>query len=158
MKLFPKATIISLTAEERRALEALAGSRKGEARLRDRARIVLLAASGLGSRAVAGEIGCTPGTRRSGGSAMPVAGYSNWTAPLLARDLADIHEPYIWRVLRGQKIDQSGRKSGCQSNDPDFVPKTVEIFGLYMNPPDMNPPRCMGHRSWGGSVRCSSRP
>jgi transposase len=66
----------------------------------------------------------------------PPAGYSNWTAPLLARELVDVHEQYIWRFLRAQKIDLSGRKSWCQSNDPDFVPKTVEIVGLYMDPPD----------------------
>jgi hypothetical protein len=62
MKSIPQATVFSLTAEERHAMEALAGSRKGEARMRDRARFVLLAASGLGSRAVAREVRCTPGT------------------------------------------------------------------------------------------------
>jgi transposase len=171
MKPIRQATVVSLTAEERRALEALAGSRKSEARMRDRARIVLLAASGLGSRAVAREVGCTPGTaskwrvryardRMAGLSEVgdrgaerkygpehdrrilsaldkaPPPGYSNWTAPLLARELVDIHEQYLWRFLRAQKIDLSGRKSWCQSNDPDFVPKTVEIVGLYMDPPD----------------------
>jgi transposase len=30
----------------------------------------------------------------------PPAGYGNWTAPLLARALGDIHEQYIWRFLR----------------------------------------------------------
>jgi len=63
MKPIPAATVIALTVEERKALEALAGSRKSEARMRDRARIVLLAASGAGSRAVAREVGCTPGNR-----------------------------------------------------------------------------------------------
>src|SRR6202140_3380400 len=62
MKSIPHATVVCLTAEERRALEALAGSRKCEARMRDRARIVLLAASGIGSRAIARGVGCTPGT------------------------------------------------------------------------------------------------
>jgi Homeodomain-like domain len=62
MKPIPEATVVSLTAEERRALEALVGSRKSEARMRERAQIVLLAASGLGSRAVAREVDCTPGT------------------------------------------------------------------------------------------------
>ena len=52
---------MTLTAEERLTLEALTGSRKSEAQMRDRARIVLLAASGLGSRAIAREMGCTPG-------------------------------------------------------------------------------------------------
>jgi transposase len=127
MRPIPQATVIALTIEERKALEALAGSRKSEARMRDRARIVLLAASGTGSRAVAREVGCTPGTaskwrvrfacqrmpglsetgdrgaeRRYGPEhgrrilAMldqaPPAGYSNWTAPLLARELVAIHE------------------------------------------------------------------
>jgi transposase len=66
----------------------------------------------------------------------PPAGYANWTAPLMARELGDIHEQYIWRFLRAQKIDLSGRKSWCESNDPDFVPKAAEIVGLYLNPPD----------------------
>jgi transposase len=133
--------------------------------MRDRARIVLLAGTGLASRAIAREVGCTPGTvskwrvryasRRMAGPSEtgnrgndpkygpehgqrilalldkpPPAGYSNWTAPLLARELVEIHEQYIWRFLRAQKIDLSGRKSWCQSTDPDFVPKAAEIVGL----------------------------
>ena len=171
MKAIPLATVIVLSVEERKALEALAGSRKSEARMRDRARIVLLAASARSTRAIAREIGCTVGTAskwrvryardRLGGLSetgdrgaapkygpehdrrilgmldrAPPAGYSNWTAPLLSRELGDIHEQYIWRFLRAQKIDLSGRKSWCQSTDPDFVPKAAEIVGLYMNPPD----------------------
>jgi transposase len=66
----------------------------------------------------------------------PPAGYCNWTAPLLSRALGDIHQQYIWRFLRAQKIDLSGRKSWCESNDPDFVAKAAEIVGLYMAPPD----------------------
>lgn len=171
MKPIPQATVIALTIEELKALDAIAGSRKSEARMRDRARIVLLAASGTGSRAIAREVGCTPGTaskwrvryalhRMAGLSetgdrgaeprygpehgrrilAMldqaPPAGYSNWTAPLLARALLDIHEQYIWRFLRAQKIDLSGRKSWCESTDPEFIPKAADIVGLYMGPPD----------------------
>jgi transposase len=66
----------------------------------------------------------------------PPAGYSNWTAPLLARALCDVHEQYIWRFLRAQKIDLSGRKSWCESTDPAFVAKAAEIVGLYMAPPE----------------------
>jgi transposase len=139
--------------------------------MRERARIVLLAAGGMGSRAIGREVGCTPGTaskwrvryardRMDGLSETgdrgavpkygpehgrrilalldqpPPAGYSNWTAPLLARELVDIHEQYIWRFLRAQKIDLSGRKSWCQTTDPDFVAKAADIVGLYMSPPD----------------------
>jgi transposase len=171
MKTIPRATPIALTADERRDLEALAGSRKSEARMRERARIVLLAAGGMGSRAIGREVGCTPGTaskwrvryardRMDGLSetgdrgaepkygpehgqrilAMldrsPPAGYANWTAPLLAGELGDIHEQYIWRFLRTQKIDLSGRKSWCESADPAFVAKAADIVGLYMMPPE----------------------
>jgi len=52
-----------LTIVARHGLEALAGSRKSEARMRDRARIVLSAASGIGSRAIARDIYGTPGHR-----------------------------------------------------------------------------------------------
>jgi hypothetical protein len=66
----------------------------------------------------------------------PPNGYSNWTAPLLARGLGDIHEQYIWRFPRAQKIDLSGRKFRCESTDPEFVPKAADIVGLYISPPD----------------------
>ena len=171
MRKIPQATPITLMSEERRALEALAGSRKSEARMRDRARIVLLAADGMASRAIAREVGCEPGTvskwrvryaehRLAGLSETgdrgperkygeehnkrilvlldrpPPDGYANWSAPLLARELVDIHEQYIWRFLRAQKIDLSGRKSWCQSTDPEFVAKAADIVGLYMHPPE----------------------
>ena len=171
MQPLPQATVIALIIEERKTLEALAGSRKSEARMRERARIVLLAASGVGSPRSCTEVGRTPGTvskwrvryasdRMAGLSetgdrgaepgygpehgrlilAMldqaPPGGYSNWTAPLLAREPVDIHEQYIWRFLRAQKIDLSGRKSWCESTDPEFVSKAADIVGLYMSPPD----------------------
>jgi transposase len=42
----------------------------------------------------------------------------------------------VWRFLRAQKIDLSGRKSWCESTDPEFIPKAADIVGLYMSPPD----------------------
>src|SRR6478736_4607103 len=49
-------------AEERAELEGLARSTKTEHRLRQRARIVLLAADGVASRAIGRAVGCTTGT------------------------------------------------------------------------------------------------
>jgi transposase len=66
----------------------------------------------------------------------PPAGHSNWTGPLLAGALGDIHVQHVWRFLRAQKIDLTGRKSWCVSNDPDFAAKAADIVGLYMAPPD----------------------
>jgi hypothetical protein len=61
MTRIPEAAII-LTAAERTGLEGLVRSTKTEHRLRQRARIVLLAADGLASRAIGRTVGCTTGT------------------------------------------------------------------------------------------------
>src|SRR5256885_17235770 len=58
----PEATAIILTAAERTELDGLARSTKTEHRMRQRARIVLLAAEGMASRAIGREVGCTTGT------------------------------------------------------------------------------------------------
>src|ERR1700758_650582 len=62
MKSIPAATPITLTKEEHAELEGLARSTKTEHRLRQRARIVLLSAAGLATRAIGREVGCTTGT------------------------------------------------------------------------------------------------
>jgi transposase len=66
----------------------------------------------------------------------PPAGFARWTGPLIAAELGDVHAQQVWRVLRAQKIDLSGRKSWCESNDPDFVAKAADVVGLYMAPPE----------------------
>jgi transposase len=66
----------------------------------------------------------------------PPKGYARWTGPLLAVALGDVHEQQVWRILRAQKIDLAGRKSWCESNDPEFVAKAADVVGLYMAPPE----------------------
>jgi transposase len=167
----PEATIIVLTAAERTELEGLARSTKTQHRLRQRARIVLLAAGGMASRAIGREVRCTTGTaskrrvryaqRRRAGldetgdrgaepkytsqtdtrilallDQPPPKGYGRWTGPLLAAGLGDVDVQYIWRLLRAQKIDLAGRKSWCESNDPQFAAKAADVVGLYMAPPE----------------------
>lgn len=139
-----------------------------------RARIVLLAADGLASRAIARDLGIMPRTAslwrirfaesgldgladkpRPGGRASsakydadtdrrilalldrsPPAGHARWTGKLLAAALGDVSDQYVWRFLRRQKIDLDGRKSWCVSHDPEFVAKSAEIVGLYLDPPE----------------------
>jgi hypothetical protein len=48
------------------------------------------------------------------------AGYARWNGPLIAKALGDVDMQYAWRFLRTHKIDLAGRKSWCESNDPDF--------------------------------------
>src|ERR1700736_3015515 len=62
MSSIPEATAIVLTAAERAELDGLARSTRTEYRLRQRARIVLLAAEGIATRAIARTVGCTTGT------------------------------------------------------------------------------------------------
>jgi transposase len=66
----------------------------------------------------------------------PPKGYARWTGPLIAEALGDVHEQQVWRLLRAQKIDLAGRKSWCESNDPEFVAKAADVVGLYMAPPE----------------------
>jgi transposase len=167
----PEATPIALTAEERAELEGLARSTKAEFRMRQRARIVLLAADGMKTRAIGRAVGCTTGTaskwrvryadKRLAGldesgerGAEPKygaatdkrilalldkpapAGHARWTGPLLEAGLGDVDVQYVWRFLRTQKIDLAGRKSWCESNDPEFAAKAAAVVGLYMAPPE----------------------
>ena len=66
----------------------------------------------------------------------PPAGFARWTGPLVAAELGDVHEQQVWRFLRAQKIDLDGRKSWCESDDPEFAAKAAEVVGLYMAPPE----------------------
>ena len=66
----------------------------------------------------------------------PPEGYARWTGPLMAAALGDVDVQYVWRFLRAQKIDLAGRKSWCESNDPEFAAKAADVVGLYMAPPE----------------------
>ena len=66
----------------------------------------------------------------------PPAGFARWTGPLIAAELKDVHAQQVWRFLRAQKIDLDGRKSWCESDDPNFAAKAADVVGLYMAPPE----------------------
>ncbi|MFL5281407.1 MAG: transposase [Rhodopila sp.] len=165
MKTIPPATPITLSTKECKELDALAHARKGEARMRQRARIVLLAADGHGSRSIARAVHCTPDTAsrwrvrfahhrmaglketgRRGAQVRPGArpaaagglcrldGPADGTGP--RRHPRAIHLAlHIWRFLRAQKIDLSGRKSWLGATIPPLC-KAAAIAGLYLSPPD----------------------
>ena len=67
----------------------------------------------------------------------PPVGFARWNRPLIAAELGDVHGmQQVWRFLRAQKIDLSGRKSWCESDDPEFAAKAADVVGLYMAPPE----------------------
>lgn len=80
MRSIPEATVIVLTNEERSELEGLVRSTRTEYRLRQRARIVLLAADGTASREIGRTVGCTTGT------------VSKWRVRYAAKRLAGLSE------------------------------------------------------------------
>lgn len=171
--MFPGAREVRLRPEERAKLQARLRAPTTEQRQVFRAQIVLLAAEGVSTRAIARELGTMPRTvstwrirfaeaglaglddkPRPGGRASaakydettdrrilaqldqpPPAGYARWTGGLLAAALGDVSDQYVWGFLRAQKIDLDGRKSWCVSHDPEFVAKSAEMVGLYLDPP-----------------------
>jgi transposase len=166
-----KAIEIRLDPETRTTLEGWVRARKTEQRHVRRARIVLLAADGMASRAIAREVGVMtgivsiwrkrfaaagidglkdkprPGAKRIYTDATdkrilakldePVPkGRARWNGKLVAKALGDVDINYVRRFLRKQKIDLAGRKSWCESKDPEFAAKAADVVGLYMAPPE----------------------
>jgi transposase len=66
----------------------------------------------------------------------PPKGFARWNGPLIAEALGDVGVQYVWRSLRKQKIDLGGRKSWCESKDPEFAAKAADVVGLYLAPPE----------------------
>jgi hypothetical protein len=66
MKCIPEATPITLTEAERAELGGLVRSRRTRHRVRQRARIVLLAADGVATGDIGRTVGCTTGTAPKG--------------------------------------------------------------------------------------------
>ena len=63
-------------------------------------------------------------------------GRARWDGKLVAKALGDVDVNYVRRFLRKQKIDLAGRKSWCESKDPEFAAKAADVVGLYMAPPE----------------------
>jgi Homeodomain-like domain len=99
-----RATVIILTRAERSKLEGLVRSTKTERRLRQRARIVLMAAEGMASRAIGRAVGCTTGAASK------------------------------WRVRYGEKLtDLTKRATGVASQNTPRK-RTNTFWRCWINP------------------------
>jgi hypothetical protein len=94
MTSIPDATTVLLSEEERAELYALARSTKTEHRLRQRARMVMLAAEDVATRAIGREVGCATGTA------------SKWRVRYAGQRLAGLDE------------------TGNRGNDPKYTGET----------------------------------
>jgi transposase len=64
----------------------------------------------------------------------PPDGHASWDGPLIAERInASTHA--VWRLLRKEGIQLSRKRSWCISTDPQFVAKSADVIGLYLNPP-----------------------
>jgi transposase len=108
MRSIPEATPIILTEAERTELEGLARSRKTEYRLRQRSRIVLLAAEGIATRAIGRKVGCTTGTA------------SKWRVRYAERGLAG--------------LDETGHRGNAPKYTADATRRMLRVLNL--RPPD----------------------
>lgn len=66
---------------------------------------------------------------------LPPDGQPGWTGELLAKALGDISQYQVWRILRKHSIYLRRQRSWCISIKSEFVPKAVDIVGLYLAPP-----------------------
>jgi transposase len=57
-------------------------------------------------------------------------GRARWDGKLVAKALGDVDVNYVRRFLGKQKIDLAGRKSWCESKDPEFAAKAADVVGL----------------------------
>ncbi|EQD74295.1 tISRso5 ISRSO5-transposase protein [mine drainage metagenome] len=65
----------------------------------------------------------------------PPAGHAVWNGPLIAHKLG-VSDDTIWKILRDEGIQLQRHRSWCVSTDPEFTSKSVDVIGLYMDPPD----------------------
>jgi transposase len=65
----------------------------------------------------------------------PPSGQARWDGPAVAKHL-DTSVHAVWRLLRKEGICLSRQRSWCVSTDPEFIPKSANIVGLYLNPPE----------------------
>ena len=108
MNRIPEATPIILTDAERTELDGLVRSRKTEHRLRQRARIVLLAADGFATREIGRTVRCTTGTA------------SKWRVRYAERRLAG--------------LDETGNRGSEPKYTADTDRRILRVLDLH--PPD----------------------
>jgi len=65
----------------------------------------------------------------------PPQGHAVWNGPLIAEKLG-VSDDTVWKILRDEGIQLQRHRSWCVSVDPEFTSKSVDIIGLYMDPPN----------------------
>jgi hypothetical protein len=65
----------------------------------------------------------------------PPEAFARWTGPLLAEALGDVDVQYVWRFLRGHKIDLAARKSWCRATIRTLPPRPPMLLASVSHRP-----------------------
>ena len=171
---------VNLRREEQAALQAIVRAPSSEARMVERARIVLLATEGKSNPNIAAELGCNVNTVRlwrnrflSGGLAglkdlpgrgrkpsyvgeaeakivaatlQPPQAATHWSCRRLAQQVG-ASKSTVHRIWQRHGLKPHREKTFKFSRDPLLVEKTIDIIGLYLNPPDNALVLCVDEKS-----------
>jgi hypothetical protein len=133
----PEATPIILTDEERAELEDLARSMKAEHRLRQRARIILMAAEARRARHCVNGPLHNRHPSKTLWDRPPPEGHARSTGPLTAKALRRCERALCLAFpARPQDRPRGVQVSGCESNDPASAAKAADVVGLRLAPPE----------------------
>src|SRR6266487_3139674 len=124
------APAITLSPEQRTVLESQARSRSLPVRVAERARIVLLAASGQQDKEIAARMAMTPKK------------VSRWRKRFLVLGIAGLEKDAPRSGLKPHRVE-----TFKISNDPQFAEKLEDIVGLYLNPPEHALVLCVDEKS-----------
>jgi transposase len=73
-------------------------------------------------------------------------GQTHWSTRSLARSLK-VHASTVCRVWQEHEIQPHRRETFKLSRDPDFVPKLLDVVGVYLNPPENALVLCVDEKS-----------
>jgi transposase len=160
-------TPINLTDEQRIELERRVRSQTLDVRTVRRARIVLLAADGVGNHEIArrleisrNQVIAWRGRFAKGGLAaiesdlprsgrrptIDAAGATHWSTRKLAAKLG-ISDTTVFKVWQANGLKPHLVETFKVSRDPKFVEKLEDIVGLYMSPPERALVLCCDEKS-----------
>jgi transposase len=74
------------------------------------------------------------------------AGQTHWSSRLLAK-AQGVHATTVWRIWRDHQLQPHRTKGFKLSRDPKFVPKLLDVVGVYLNPPSHAVVLCVDEKS-----------
>lgn len=81
-------------------------------------------------------------------------GQTHWSSRLLAKEQG-VHASTVARIWRDHRLQPHRTKGFKLSRDPQFVPKLLDVVGVYLNPPQNAVVLCVDEKT---RFRCWTEP